>query len=323
MTNLNLPISVQSVDTINLIQEQIDLKSISTFRDEWVPFEYLPLPEWLVYVDLGILFTLMITGLMFVIKRKPSRQLNLLAILTLVILGIIRGGCICPMGLTTNVVMGLILPYMVSLVGFLMFIGPLIIALISGRVFCTAGCPLGAIQHLFYRKKKSYKLPPKVNKYLRIAPILVLLATIYFGIKGTLYLGCELDPYKPVFFTGKAWFEQGIAAIIGIPMESKILLGFGLIGWIYLLVALIIGYWVERPFCRLLCPYVPLLGLFSMVAWKRRTIDKSACTYCNLCVQSCPTQSIVVDKKEEIQSVSNYDCIQCNRCSDQCKTKAI
>ena len=278
-----IPFFSQQSDTTGYAQEQIDLGKISTFRDDWVPYEYLPLPEWLVYIDLSILLAVMITGVVFVIKRKPSVWLNWLAIITLVVLGLIRGGCICPMGLTSNVVMGIFLPFMVSLVGLAMFIGPLIIALIMGRVFCTAGCPLGAIQHLFYKKKKSYKLPPKVNKYLKIAPIPVLLATIYFGIKGTIYLGCELDPYKPVFFTGKAWFEQGVAAIMGIPMEPKILLGFGLLGWVYLLVSLIVGYWIERPFCRLLCPYSAILGLFSIFAWKRRTIERSGCTYCNLC----------------------------------------
>ncbi len=317
------PLPWQLADTTCYTQEQIDLSEIATFRDSWVPYDYLPLPEWLVYIDFGILLSLMVIGTYFVLKRKPARWLNWLAIATLLVLGLIRGGCICPMGLTTNVVMGLLLPFMISLVGLAMFIGPLIIALISGRVFCTSGCPLGAVQHLLYKKKKSYKLPQKVNKYLKIAPILVLIATIYFGVKGTLYLGCELDPYKPIFFTGKAWFEQGIAAIIGIPMEPKILLGFGLVGWVYLLVALIIGYWIERPFCRLLCPYSSLLGLFSMVAWKRRSIDPTSCTYCNLCVKACPTQAIIVNKKAAIQKVSNYDCIQCNRCTDKCKVKAI
>jgi polyferredoxin len=227
------------------------------------------------------------------------------------------------MGLTTNVVMGIILPYMVSLVGLVMFVAPLVIALLWGRVFCTSGCPLGAIQHLIYKKKKSYKLPIKISRYLKIMPILILFATVYFSITGTIYLGCELDPYKPIFFTGKAWFEQGIALLTGFPMEHKLLLSFGILGWIYLFITLALGYWVERPFCRLLCPYSAILGLFSLVSLKPRTIDKAKCTSCNLCVKACPTQAITISKKEEIQKVSNYDCIQCNRCSDRCKQDAI
>lgn len=315
--------SGQKTDTACYTKEQIDQSEIATFRDKWLPPEYLPLPESLVYLDLAVLLLLMIAGIWFVRKSKPARWLTWLAIITLVYLGLLRGGCICPMGLTTNMVMGILNPYMIGLVGLVMFLSPLMVALFIGRVFCTAGCPLGAIQHLVYRKKKTITIPEKINRYLKIAPILVLLATVFFAIKGTLYLGCELDPYKPVFFTAKAWFEQGIAAVIGQPMEPMFLLSFGIFGWGYLVVALLAGYWIERPFCRLLCPYSALLGVVSLVSFRSRTIDRESCTYCNACVKPCPTQAIKISKKQEIQKISGYDCIQCNRCSDSCRFGAI
>jgi ferredoxin-type protein NapH len=310
-------------DTACYSKEQINLSNIATFRDNYIPKEYNPLSENLVFVDLAVLLLLMLTGLYFVLKKKPAKWLTWLAIITLGYLGIIRGGCICPMGLTTNAVMSIIDPYQISLVGLVLFIFPLVIALIAGRVFCTSGCPLGAIQHLIYRKKKDYKIPAKFNRYIKIVPILVLLLTVFFAIKGTLYIGCELDPYKPVFFTGKAWFEQGIAYMTGHPMESKFLFSFGIFGWLYLIVTLTLGYWVQRPFCRLLCPYSAILGVISLVSFKRRKINEVKCTYCSLCVKKCPTQAIIINKKAEIQTVSNYDCIQCNRCSDSCKYDAI
>jgi polyferredoxin len=313
----------QKADTACYTKEQIDQSEIATFRDQWLPTEYLPLPEWLVYVDLAVLLLLMFAGAWFVYKNKPARWLTWLAVITLVWLGLLRGGCICPMGLTTNFVMGIINPYMIGLVGLIMFVVPLLLALLIGRVFCTAGCPLGAIQHLIYKKKKRVRLPEKVNRYLKIVPVLVLAATVFFAIKGTLYIGCELDPYKPLFFTAKAWTEQGIAAIIGHPMEPRFLLSFGYIAWPYLIITLVAGYWVERPFCRLLCPYSALLGVASLFAFRLRKIDRAACTYCNACVKPCPAQAITIDRKQEIQKVSNYDCIQCNRCSDRCKFGAI
>ena len=318
-----IPVVPQQTDTVCYTPEQIDLSEIAKFRDEWIPQDYLPLPEWLVYVDLGILLLLMAAGAWFVARRKPARYLTWLAVITLAWLGILRGGCICPMGLTTNIVMGIILPYMIGLVGLVMFIAPLVIALLYGRVFCTAGCPLGAIQHLVYRKKKTVKLPLIVNKYLKVVPILVLAVTVWFGVKGTLYIGCELDPYKPIFFTGKAWTEQGIAAMIGIPMEPKLLLSFSIFGWAYLLVTLVLGYFVERPFCRILCPYSAILGVFSVFSFKPRKIDETKCTSCKLCVKACPMQAIEIDRKENIRKVSQYDCIQCNRCSDRCREQAI
>ncbi len=313
----------QPKDTTCYTKEQIDLSAIATFRDNYIPKEYFPLPEYLVYMDMSVLILLMLTALWFVIRKKPARWLTWLAIITLGYLGILRGGCICPMGLTTNVVMGIISPYNVSLVGLVMFLSPLIIALFAGRIFCTSGCPLGAIQHLVYKKKKGYRLPVKINKYIKIVPALVLAATIFFAIRGTLFLGCELDPYKPVFFTGKAWFEQGVAFLLGTPMETRFLFSFGIFAWVYLAVILALGYWVQRPFCRLLCPYSAILGVVSLLAFKRRTINDIKCTYCSACVKKCPTQAIVINKKEQIKTVSNYDCIQCNRCSDSCKFGAV
>ena len=315
--------TVTKTDTACYTKEQIDQSEIATFRDKWLPHEYLPISENLVYLDLGILLLMMMAGIWFVRKNKPAKWLTWLAIFTLVYLGILRGGCICPMGLTSNMVMGILNPYMISFAGLIMFMAPLIIALFIGRIFCTAGCPLGAVQHLLYRRKKTLRLPEKVNRYLKIAPILVLLATIFFAIKGTLYLACELDPYKPLFFTGKAWFEQGIAAVAGRPMEPRLLLSFGIFGWSYLAVTLVAGYWIERPFCRLLCPYSAMLGVISLVSFRRRTIDRAKCTYCNACVKPCPTQAISISKKQDIQKVSGYDCIQCNRCSDSCRFGAI
>lgn len=310
-------------DSTSFNKEQTNLKEIAAFRESYIPKEYLPLPESLIYVDLTVFLLIVVTGLILVLKRKPKKWLTWLAVITLAYLGIIRGGCICPVGLTTNTVMSILDPYQVSLIGLAIFIIPLLIALIAGRVFCTSGCPLGAIQHLIYKKKKDYKIPAKFSKYIKLFPILILFATIYFAISGMLYLGCELDPYKPIFFTGKTWFEQGVAYMIGRPMESRFLFSFGVFGWLYLLITLVLGYWVQRPFCRFLCPYSVLLGVVSLVAFKRRKIDETKCTYCSACVKKCPTQAITIIKKAEIQNVSNYDCINCNRCSDSCKNDAI
>lgn len=313
----------QLTDTACYTREQIDQGEIAAFRDKWLPPEYLPLPEWLVYIDLAALILLMALGAWMVRKNMPAKRLTWLAIATLVYLGLLRGGCICPVGLTTNLVMAILNPYMIGLVGLVMFLAPLLLALFYGRVFCTAGCPLGAIQHILPHKKKTVQLPAAINKYLKILPVAVLGLTIFFAIKGTLYIGCELDPYKPVFFTAKAWTEQGIAAVAGRPMEPRLLLSFGIIGWTYLVVSLVAGYFFERAFCRLLCPYSALLGVISLVSIRKRSIDGESCTYCKACVKPCPTQAITIDRKEQISKISHYDCIQCNRCNDACRFGAI
>lgn len=299
------------------------MKSVATFRDNYIPVEYHPMPENLVFVDLAIFLVIILLGVIFVVRKKPAKLINGLAIITLAYLGFLRGGCICPMGLTSNTVMSIIDPYQVSLVGLILFILPLLVALIAGRVFCSAGCPLGAIQHIFYKKKKDYKIPSCYNRIIKFVPFGVLAITIVFALTGTSYIGCVIDPYKPVFFTGKVWTEQGIAYLAGRPMEPRFLLSFGIFAWLYLIIVMVAGFYIQRPFCRLLCPYSALLGITSMLSFRQRKIDGEKCTHCNLCAKKCPVQAITINKQKNTHTVSNYDCIQCNRCSDSCKIKAI
>ncbi|GAB1472876.1 hypothetical protein MASR2M69_03170 [Bacteroidota bacterium] len=248
------PAVAQEKNDPNCIREVNENSDIWQFRESYVPKKYFPTPEYMVFVDMGVLILILLTGLFLVIKRKPSRYIKFLAIFTLVYLGLIRGGCICPVGVITNVTIGMITPKLVGMVTLIVFIAPLIIALFAGRVFCSSGCPLGAVQHIFYKKKKHIQLPAWLNNIVRVVPVLILIATIYFAIKSTYFLACQLEPYKALFFTGKVWFEQIVGLISGNPMEPKFLSAFGIFSWSYLAVILIIGYWIPRPFCRLLLP---------------------------------------------------------------------
>lgn len=320
--SINLAVAQEKSDP-NCIREVNENSDIWQFRESYVPKKYFPTPEYMVFVDMGVLILILLTGLFLVIKRKPSRYIKFLAIFTLVYLGLIRGGCICPVGVITNVTIGMITPKLVGMVTLIVFIAPLIIALFAGRVFCSSGCPLGAVQHIFYKKKKHIQLPPLVNNIVRVVPVLILIATIYFAIKSTYFLACQLEPYKALFFTGKVWFEQIVGLISGNPMEPKFLSAFGIFSWSYLAVILIIGYWIPRPFCRLLCPYGVLVGFVSMFSLKPRRIDSEKCTLCTACQKICPTQSIVIDRKNKVTKLSNYNCVQCNLCSDTCKFKAV
>ncbi len=296
---------------------------IWAYRENYVPREFHPVPAWMVVVDWMILVLILFSGLFLVLKRKPARWLSWLAVITLVYLGVFRGGCICPVGAITNITTGIKDPNMVGLVTTGIFLVPLVVSLIAGRIFCTAGCPLGAVQHLFYKEKNHFKLPVRLNSLIKIAPIGILIAAIWLAARGSSYLVCELDPYKPIFFTGQAWFEQLVALVGGRPMESRLLLTFTLFAWGYLAVVLAVGYWIPRPFCRLLCPYGVLLGLVSVFGFKRRRIEHTDCSHCGLCARICPTQAIYIDRSNRQSKLSVYDCIQCNKCNESCKNDAI
>lgn len=304
------------------VREGANTGTMKEFKDNYIPVEYFPTPEYMIFVDLGVLILLLLVGLFLVLKRKNQRSLIWMAIITFAYLGFIRGGCVCPVGAISNTTMGLISPDQVGLASFIIFMVPLIIALVAGRIFCSSGCPLGAIQAIGQKSKKTLKLPKKVNIALKIVPIAMLIGTIYYAVKSSCFLVCEVEPYKVLFFNGQIWFEQLLAYIKGQPMEAKFLIGFGIGSWLYLIGILVLGYWVPRPFCRFLCPYGVLLGLVSMFSLKPRRI-KESCVYCGMCEKACPTQAITIDRKQKIAVISNYDCVQCNKCNDTCRKDAI
>ena len=99
----------------------------------------------------------------------------------------------------------------------------------------------------------------------------------------------KVDPYYALFhfWTGEAL----ISAII------------------VLLVVLGASLFVERPWCRWLCPFGAVLGVIQLIApWKIRR-NNSLCTSCGLCTRACP-MNIDVDKK-----IAVFD-TRCNRCGE-------
>ena len=303
--------------------DDLNRGNIKEFRDNYIPKEYHPLPEFMVFVDLSVLILILLIGLYLVLAKKSRKAIFTLAILTFAYLGFIRGGCVCPIGAISNTTMGIISPDQVGLASFIIFFVPLLIALIAGRVFCSAGCPLGAVQQIVQKNKKTLKLPKVLNRILTIAPIVLLILTIYFSIQNLRFFACETEPYKAIFFTGQIWFEQGLAFLMGRPMESKLLIAFGIWTWVYVIGVLALGYWVPRPFCRFMCPYGVLLGVMSFFSFKPRRIKNESCVHCGLCQKVCPTQAITIDRKTKYSYISNYDCVQCNKCNDSCKKDAI
>lgn len=302
---------------------EIKDNDIALFRDNYVPVEFHPEPEYMAYIDLTLLFFVVLTGVVFILTKKRKLTIGFLALFSLLYFGLIRGGCICPVGAVANVCIGVRHPELVGRVTAMLFIIPLFFALILGRVFCTAGCPLGAVQHLAHKKRKFLVLPKWLKVVSIVSSSLILIATMVLAFQRNLFLVCSLDPYTALFFSVHAWSKEAFSFVVGSPHEDVFVWACDSITWLMFFGFLIIGFWIPRPFCRFICPYGVLLGIFSIFSFRKRSIDTTSCVLCGQCEKICPTAAIKIDRQTQTISLSNYHCVQCDRCRQVCVKDAI
>jgi polyferredoxin len=297
-------------------------EAISNYRNQFSPQLYQPEASGWPLVDLAMLAMLLVTGGVMVWRHVHFRWFWIPAAVTLAYFGIVRGGCICPVGSVANLARGLVHPELVGKTTAAMFFLPLLTALLMGRVFCVAGCPLGAVQYLL-GGRHSLRLPKFIERGGRWLPVVALAATAWLAVRGGCLLVCLLDPYKTAFFCGYGWLQRTLNWLQGGLVEPGWFWVGDLAAWGILGGAVALGWWVYRPFCRFVCPYGVLLGGFSVIAFKRRRIAQSQCVQCGVCEKKCPVQAIVRDPRSGEFAISAFHCLQCNRCSSVCRKQGI
>ncbi|MCX6873443.1 MAG: 4Fe-4S binding protein [Verrucomicrobia bacterium] len=297
-------------------------EGIATYREQYCPQQFLPESDGWIVADLAMLTAILSVGGVMVWRHVHFSRLGIPAGLALLYFGFIRGGCICPVGSVANLARGLRHPELIGRSTAAMFFLPLVVALGMGRVFCVAGCPLGAMQHLL-GGRRSRPIPAARRRGLEVLPVVALIATAWLALRGTCFLVCLLDPYKTAFFLGCGWIQRVVHLVRGGLVEPGMLLVGDLTAWGILVFAVGLGRWVYRPFCRFVCPYGVLLGWLSMVALRRRHIEQSQCVQCGICEKQCPVQAISRDPQTKDFRISAYHCIQCNRCSSLCRKSGI
>jgi polyferredoxin len=221
-----------------------------------------------VYIDIALLVLLMSFVAWAVIKKQIRWPVILTSVISIAYFGFFRHGCVCSIGAVQNVALGVTSDsYTIPLFVLLLFVLPIIFALLFGRVFCAGVCPLGALQEVV--NIKNYKLSKAVTGVLSIFPWVYLGFAVLFAITNSRFIICHYDPFVGIFRLGGE-----------LPM-----LIFGII-------LLIFSVFTGRPFCRFICPYGVILGLFSRVSFFKVKITKKECINCQLCHNACPVDAI-------------------------------
>jgi ferredoxin len=139
---------------------------------------------------------------------------------------------------------------------------------------------LGAIQELTgFRQVKVNKT---IESILTTIPFVYLGLAVLFAATGSQFLICRYDPFVGIFR-------------LGAPYTIMI---FGIL-------LLVVGIFVNRPYCRYLCPYGVLQNIFSRFSFRHLTITPAECRVCRLCEPGCPYDVILpADPVKELNQPS-------------------
>ena len=180
------------------------------------------------------------------------------------------------------------------------------LTVLLGRFFCGWFCAFGSFSDFVYIIsskvfKTKYKINPKLNsilKYLKYCILLLIIILIWTKDNRSLNI---LSPWNAFAQIG----ELPQALLQYLP--GFIVLAFVAAGAMF----------VERFFCRYLCPLGAIFSVISRVRLFKIDKPAAACGKCRICTNSCPA-GIELYKMEKVNS---GECINCLKCIQACPRK--
>ena len=173
------------------------------------------------------------------------------------------------------------------------------ITILLGRFFCGWMCAFGTIGDMVYLlsgklMKHKIMINEKVDRLLKYVKYLILVGCIVL-----------IWTFNITFFSKfSAWDAFGLL--------PNVYAAFGtfLIGSIVFIFIIIGSFFIERFFCRYLCP----LGAFFTVTSKLRILKikkpTEKCGKCRICTNNCP-MGIPLYRSEIVTSGECIDCMHC------------
>lgn len=180
------------------------------------------------------------------------------------------------------------------------------ITILLGRFFCGWFCAFGAFNDFLYLITKKvfrikFRVNEKLNYVLSYVKYLVLAVAVYFiWTKGSTFFGAlnPWDAFAQITNFPQAIFQNTAAFIV--------------------LAAIAIGaLFIERFFCRYLCPLGAVFAVISKLSLIKINKPTAQCGKCRLCTNNC-SMGIALYKKGKVNS---GECINCLKCIDTCKGK--
>ena len=183
---------------------------------------------------------------------------------------------------------------------------------LMGRFFCGYFCAFGAMGDLLWFisgkiRKKPAVVSESADRVLRMLKFVILgFIVLVIWTFGAVSLGSTASPWTifGMFATFSGW-----------PSAAYLLTA----GAVLLLMIMVGSLFVERFFCRYLCPLGAIFSLVSLLRVFRISKPRSACGACSLCTKKCAMGLSLY----RVDRVSSGDCINCFKCVDACPRRNV
>lgn len=194
---------------------------------------------------------------------------------------------------------------MIHPAGLTILIAILVMAVLVRKGFCAYICPVGFLANLLDRAGRKIglsKVPPRK------------LDMVLTGVK---YLGLGFFLYTVFFSMDLNTVQEFLRAPYNMVSDAKMLDFFAKPSATSLMVVgvlVVLSLVLRTAWCRYLCPYGALLGIFSWLSPVAISRDEDSCIECGKCTKGCPG-AIEVEKKLTVRSP---ECIGCAECVGNC-----
>lgn len=237
-------------------------------------------------------------------KKYPRAVYNIVLIITVITTGFLLGKSPNPMESGVKVFKTMVGLYPDPINKVMAFIFFIILSVIGNKLICGWACPFGALQELFYsvpifNKIKKVKLPFILTNSIRITIFIIMLLFLFgiIGDKKGLVIYHYINPFN--LFNLDFDYPTILAVVV---------------------ISLVGGLIIYRPFCNFICPFGLISWIFERVSIFKVRVNFDLCNKCNACVKACPTEAM----KGIIENKKIYaDCFSCGRCLNVCAKNAI
>ena len=222
-----------------------------------------------------------------IVAFRAFRLRKLLLAASVIVLGFVLGGVLCPISSVQNVILKAGNAYL------LIFLLPVILAILFGRLFCGYVCPFGALQELLHVRKWRLRVS---NRWMRI------LGWVKYGLLGFLVIRVLVagnllwngtTPFKAFFLWGGTTVTLAVSGL------------FALLSVV-----------VFRPFCRVFCPLGAFLSIVSRVSLFRVRAGEK-CVSCGRCETVCSSEAT------QMGEAMPSDCLLCGECARACPSNDL